>query len=270
MFEERDLSSAVVAVRAEYAPDALVLDCGSDFETLPPAQAEDLGLLVDALDPTTSPDSWLPADAPAVLERYASETFTIGAPGDGSIVWTRQTDPPVVLVKPRVEGSPEPFIDFLIAEALVELGLDATVPGTEEPVPEHFLGFFGEQYPAFDDAVPLGPNATYQLAAALYDGWLGTHTRSVFQCWSEERPELGAAWRDAGMRIEPRIDDLSSAVASGELDLPEATELACNAVKHELDLPAPFTALDTEAYRSRGAEYAVAWGQKTFDALLEE
>jgi hypothetical protein len=270
MFEERPLSSAVVTTRAEHAPDALVLDCRSDFETLPPAQAEDLGLLVDSLDPTTHPESWLPADAPAVLERYAGERFTIGAPGDGSVVWTRQTDPPVVLVKPRVEGSPEPFIDFLIAEALVELGLDATVPETDDPVPEHFLGFFADQYPAFDDAVPLGPNATYQLAAALYDGWLGSHTRSVFETWPETRPELGAAWRDAGVRIEPRIDDLTDAVASGDLDLPEATELACNAIKHEIDLPTPFGALDTTAYRDRGAPYAVAWGQKTFDALLDQ
>jgi len=270
MFEQRKLEGAVAAVRAEHAPEALVLDCESDFETLPPVQAEELGVLVDAFEPTTYPDEWLPPDAPAVLERYASDTFTIGAPGDGSITWTRQTEPPLVLVKPRVEGSPQPFVDFLIAEALVALGLEATVPGTDEPVPEHFLGFFRESYPELDEAVRLGPNATYQLAAALHDGWLGLHARSVFADWPETRPELGAAWRDAGTRIEPRIDDLGSSLASGDLDLPEAAELACSAIKHGLDLPAPFTALDAAVYRTRGAPYVIAWAEKTFDALLED
>jgi hypothetical protein len=268
MFEQRELGAAVTAVRAEHSPDALVLECDSDFETLPPAQAEELGVLVDAFDPTTFPEEWLPPDAPAVLKRYAGETFTIGAPGDGSITWTRQTEPPVVLVKPRVDGSPEPFVEFLIAEALVELGLDTHPP--TEGVPEHFLGFFREEYPEFDEAVALGPNATYQVAAALYEGWLGLHSRSIFADWPETRSQLGMAWRDAGTRIEPRIDEFASAVATGELDLPEATELACNGIKHGLDLPAPFTALNTDDYRTRSAPYAVAWAEKTFDALLEE
>ncbi|WP_121820893.1 DUF7089 family protein [Halostella salina] len=258
MFSERDLPDDVAAVRDAHAPDALVLSAASDFETLPPEQAEDLGLLVDALDPATHPAAWLPEDAPQLLARYAGNEFTIGLPGDGSVVWTRQTDPPTVIVKPRVEGSPESFIDFLVAEALVEVGLD---------VPESFLGFFGERYRDLDDALPLSPNATYQVAAALYDGWIGCHTREPFSDWPDEHPRLGDAWVDAGERIEGRVADLPGAVAREETDFADATELACAAIKHDLDLPAPFAALATVAYRSHGPEYAVTWAEKTFEKL---
>ncbi|WP_312910314.1 DUF7089 family protein [Natronosalvus caseinilyticus] len=260
MFEERRLSPAVDAVREEHVPDALVLDAGRDFETLPPAQAEDLGLLVESLEPSTYPAEWLPEDAPRLLARYAGRDFTIGMPGDGSIVWTRQTRPPVVLVKSRVQGTPEPFLDFLLAEALVELGLE---------VPEHFLGFFEETYRDLDAAVPLEPNATYQIAAALYDGWTGLQTREVFRSWTDAdtHPELAEAWKDAGTRLEGRVAELPGAVARGETDLADATELACAAIKHGLELPAPFAALDTSAYRDHGPSYAVRWAEKTFAAL---
>jgi hypothetical protein len=296
MFAERSLSPAVRAVRERHAPDALVLETESDFETLDPAVAEDLGLLVDRLEPHAYPAAWLPDDAPALLQQYASSDFTIGAPGDGSVVWTRQTEPPTVLVKPRVEGSPESFVDFLVADALVELGLDVPVPGVaggsgdDAPVatggpgspppadrpPEHFLGFFREHYPALADATPLDPAGTYQLAAALYDAWLGLHTREVFAEWvdgeeegagSDGLAQLGDAWQDAGDRLEGRLDGLAGEVARGETDFPDAAELACAAVKHALELPAPYAALDTEAYENRGAPFAVKWAEKTFDAL---
>jgi hypothetical protein len=253
MFSERDLPDDVASVRDAHARDTLVLDAASDFETLPPEQAEDLGLLVDRLDPVTHPAAWLPADAPRLLARYAGSEFTVGLPGDGSVAWTRQTDPPVVLVKPRVEGSPESFVDFLVAEALVGVGLDA---------PESFPGFFGERYRELDDALPLSPNGTYQVAAALYDGWLGCHAD-----WPAEHPRLGEAWVDAGERIADRVDGLPGEVARGETDFADATELACAAIKHDLDLPAPFAALATSAYRHHGAEYAVTWAEKTFEPL---
>lgn len=260
MFTARDLSSPVEAVRDEYAPDARIVDCERDFETLPPAQAEELGLFADALEPASYPADWLPADAPKLLARYASSDFTVGMPGDGSVVWTRQTDPPTVIVKPRVEGSPEPFIDFLLAEALVELDLE---------VSEHFIGFFEETYPDLDRAVALDPNGTYQVAAALYDGWVGLQTREVFADWHDDHPELADAWQDAGTRLEDRVSGLSRAVARGETEFADATELACAAIKHAIELPAPFAALDTDAYRDHGPEYAIRWAEKTFDSLAD-
>jgi hypothetical protein len=260
MFTVRELSAPVDAIRTAHAPEAVVVDAGRDFETLPPAQAEDLGLLVDALGPTTYPSEWLPDDAPELLVRYASSEFTVGMPGDGSIAWTRQTDPPTVIVKPRVEGSPEPFLDFLLAEALVEIGLG---------VPEHFLGFFEAQYPDLDRATALGPSGTYQIAAALYDGWKGVQTREVFAEWRASDPELADAWQDAGTRLEDRVSGLPRAVARGETDFADATELACAAIKHAIELPAPFAALETEAYRDHGPDYAITWAEKTFDALNE-
>lgn len=288
MFERRDLSQPVADVREAHAPDAVVLECDRDFETLAPSQAEALGFAVDSLEPSSAPTAWLPDDAPELLRRYAGGEFTVGMPGDGSVAWTHQTVPPTVIVKPRVQGSPEPFVDFLLAEALVELGLE---------VPEHFLGFFEEEYRDLDRAVPLDPNGTYQVAAALYDGWVGLHTRRVFAGWvsgsesesesgsasesksqpepdtmptsTRTRPELAAAWQDAGNRLEQRVSELPSAVARGETDFADATELACAAIKHELELPAPFAALETDAYRDHGPEYAIKWAEKTFGALAE-
>ncbi|MFP8953379.1 hypothetical protein ACLI4Z_10450 [Natrialbaceae archaeon A-arb3/5] len=260
MFEPRDISNSVVSVRDAHAPSAKVFDCERDFETLPPALAEDLGLVVDSLEPASYPADWLPEDAPTLLARYASSDLTIGMPGDGSIVWTRQTDPPIVLVKPRVEGSPEPFLEFLLAEAFVELGLD---------VPEQFIGFFEDEYCDLDRAVDLDPNGTYQIAAALYDGWVGLQTRAVFSDWHETHPELADAWQDAGVRLEDRVSELPRAVARGDTDFADATELACAAIKHAIELPAPFAALDTDAYRDHGPEYAITWAEKTFDALAE-
>ncbi|ELY79074.1 DUF7089 family protein [Natrinema gari] len=260
MFEARALPDRVEAVRQAHAPDVQVLDCERDFETLNPAVAEDLGLIVDALEPASYPAAWLPEDAPTLLARYASSDLTVGMPGDGSVVWTRQTDPPVVLVKPRVEGSPDSFVDFLLAEALVQVDLE---------VPEHFIGFFEAAYPDLDRAVALDPTETYQIAAALFDGWVGLQTREVFANWHDDHPELAAAWQDAGTRLEDRVAGLPRAVARGETEFGDATELACAALKHAIELPAPFAALDTEAYLDHGPAYAIRWAEKTFDSLEE-
>lgn len=276
MFSTRALSPAVERVREARVPDAVVLSAGSDFETLPSAQAEDLGLLVDSLDPLSAPAAWLPSNAPELLRRFAGGEFTVGMPGDGSVVWSRQTSPPVVVVKPRVEGSPASFVDFLLAEALVELSVEVRGARTdvedEALVPEHFLQFFGSTYPELDGATTLGPNGTYQLANALYEGWLGLHTRDAFAAWldaDDERVALGEAWQDAGSRLESRLADLPREVARGETEFADAAELACSGIKHGVELPSPFAALATETYRERGAPFAVRWAEKTFEALEE-
>ncbi len=258
MFDRRDLSDELAAVRDEHAPDALVLDTERDFETLDPAVAESLGPLCEALDPVSFPAEWLPADAPAVLTNYASASFTIGMPGDGGVAWTTQTVPPTIFVKPRLAGSPAPFIDFLVAEALVEIGLGD---------PEQFLGFFGAQYTDLDAATSLDPVGTYQLAAALYDASLGRATHDVFAEWDDHHPDLHAGWVDAGERLAPRLADLPSEIAAGETSFPSAAELACSAVKHDIEIPTPFGALDTRAYREYGPDYAVEWAEKTFAEL---
>lgn len=276
MFSERALSPAVTRVRDEHASEVLVLDAEHDFETLPSAHAEDLGLVVDALDPAAPPASWVPGGAPAVLERYAGSDFVVGLPGDGSVVWTRQTTPPVVVVKPRVEGSPSDFVAFLVAEALVELGVEgararADVDGVSA-APEHFLSFFGAEYAELAATAGLAPSDAYQVANALYDGWLGLYTRAVFASWvdaSDERAVLGEAWTDAGERLASRLEGLPGEVARGETSFAAATELACSGIKHDLELPTPFAALATDAFRERGAPFAVRWASKTLDALAE-
>lgn len=254
-FEPRDLPADVVGVRDDHAPDAVVLDFSNDFETLSQRALDDIATRADGLSPVDYDANWLPADAPAMLQRLATNDLVVGMPGDGSVAWTRQTTPPFVIVKSRVEGSPAEFVDFLVAEALVEVGLD---------VPEHFLGFFGDEYREFANSVDCDPATTYQLAVAVYDAYRGLHTREVFEAWADEYPRLHDAWGDAGERLEPRLSDLSSAVARGETDLGDAAELACSAVKHGLDVPTPFAALDSAAYRQYGASYAVKWADKVF------
>jgi len=257
MFSERDLSPALADVRSEHAPDALVLDCASDFETLPAAQAEELALVTETLAPQSSPEAWLPPDAPSVLERFAGPDLTIGMPGDGSVAWTRQTEPPVVLCKPRLEGSPASFAGFLIAEALVQVGLE---------VPEQFLGFFGEEYPRFADVTreQLSPVETYQLAAACYDAYLGLQTRDAFADWEGD---LFEAWLDAGQRLEGRLEALPRAIARGETSFTDGAELACSAIKHAGEIPPPFDALDAAVYLDHGPAFAVEWAERTVDAL---
>jgi len=258
MFEGREVGDDVAAVRDEHAPGALALDVAADFETIPSAAAEDLGLFAETLDPASHPAEWLPEDAPSALVSYAGPDFTVGMPGDGTVVWTRQTVPPAVLVKQRAAGTPAEFRRFLLAEAFVQLGTDA---------PEHFLPFFGAAYRDLDRAVPLGPGDVYQIAAALYDAWLGLQTRASFRAWADTSPQLFEAWADAGSRLEGRLSTLPRAVARGETSFPEATEYACAAIKHDLDLPTPFAALDTQAFVEYGAEYGVQWAEKTFEKL---
>jgi hypothetical protein len=257
MFTDTSLADPVATVHEQHAPDALVLDCDRDFETLPSAQAENLGLVVDRLDPVSCPDAWLPPDAPDVLVRYASGALTVGMPGDGSVAWTRQTDPPVVLCKPRLSGSPDQFADFLVAEALVQVGLDG---------PEQFLGFFGPEYPAFAAALGdvLDPVETYQVAAACYEAYLGRQTRETFAIWDGP---LFDAWVDAGERLDGRLEGLTGAIARGQTSVGDAAELACSAVKHAGTLPSLFAALDADVYRDHGPEYAVEWAERTAETL---
>lgn len=254
MFDQRNLPATLEAVRVEHAPGALVVDAARDFETLDPAVAESIGPMVDGIDPTAYPSDWLPEEAPAELYRFADTAFVIGLPGDGGVVWTNQTDPPTVFLKPRLQGSPDAFVDFLLAEALVEAGLG---------VPERFIEFSGNSYRELAAAVPLAPGGTYQLAVALYDAYVGLRTRDIFEGWADDVPELHAAWREAGGHLEPRLEVLPREVAAGRTDIADAAELACNAVKHDLTLPPPFAALDTPAYRDHGAPYAVEWATRT-------
>jgi hypothetical protein len=260
MFDERALSASLSTVRANHAPSALVFDVQRDFETLPTAVAESLLAVVDAVDPSSHDLAWLPDDAPETLATIAGEAFTVGAPGDGGVAWTRQTTPPIVLVKPRLEGSPAGFVEFLVAEALVEIGLG---------VPEQFLGFFEDRYRALAETVSLSPTDTYQLAAALFDAHVGLQTRPIFADWEGDVPELHAEWIDAGERLEPRLGELSRDVALGRTAFAEAAELACSAVKHDIAIPTPFDALDTETYRQHGPGFAVEWAERTPEALGE-
>ncbi|GGJ07223.1 hypothetical protein GCM10008995_16350 [Halobellus salinus] len=260
MFDRRDLNDDVATVRDEHAPDAVVLDVAADFETIPPAAAEDLGLFVDGLTPMSHPTEWLPEDAPSALVTYAGTDFTVGMPGDGTVVWTRQTTPPAVLVKKRADGTPTDFLRFLLAEAFVQVGTGA---------PEQFLPFFADAYRDLDAAVPLGPSDVYQIATALYDAWVGLQTREQFRAWEATNPRLFDAWNDAGSRLQGRLTTLPEAVARGSASFPEATEYACSAVKHGLELPAPFAALDTQAFVEYGPEYGVQWAEKTFEKLEE-
>ncbi len=260
MFSRRELSATLSSARQQYAPEAVVLDVAQDFEILPPAAAEDLGLFVERLDPATYPAAWLPDNAPRALQQFGSSTFTIGMPGDGTVVWTAQTEPPTVLLKKRAEGTPNAFLELLLAEAFVQIDCG---------VSEHFLPFFGEQYAELATRTGLGAADVYQIAAALFEAWVGLQTREVFRSWSDtpEFKPLYETWVDAGQRLEGRLSDLSRAVAHGEMTFPEATEYACSAIKHDRELPTPFAALDTEAYAAYGAEYAVQWADKTVAAL---
>jgi hypothetical protein len=259
MFTEQSLDDAVATIHERHAPDALVLDCGENFETLPPEQAEELLLVTESIDPVSYPDDWLPGDAPDVLRQYAGSDFTIGMPGDGSVVWTHQTDPPVVICKPRLDESPDDFANFLLAEALVEVGLGD---------PEHFLGFFEEEYRTFADVTRemLSPVETYQVAAACYDAYFGLQTREIFAALDGR---LFEAWVDAGERLEPRLDSLSREMARGGTRFANGAELACSAVKHGSELPAPFDALDVSVYLDHGPAFAVEWAERTVDALVE-
>jgi len=260
MFTERSLDGELAAVRDRYAPDARVLNCATDFETLDPAVAEELLLVTDSVDPLVRESAWIPDNAPDQLREFVGSDLAIGLPGDGGVAWTTQTEPACVFVKPRLETSPDSFVDFLVAEALVQTSLGA---------PEQFLDFFGERYADLAAVADerLGPSGTYQLAVALYEAYLGLQTREEFAGWADDYPDLHAAWVDAGERLEPRLSDLSGEVARGQTGFAAAAELACSAVKHDVEVPTPFAALDTAAYLDHGADYAVQWAETTFEKL---
>jgi hypothetical protein len=260
MFSERDIDGDLAAVRNAYASEAVVLNAATDFETLDPTAAEDLLLVTESVDPLALDPAWLPEGAPDQLTRYVGSDFTIGLPGDGGVAWTTQTAPPCIIVKPRLETSPDAFVDFLVAEAIVETSLGE---------PEQFIEFLGETYRDLAGTTDphIGSTGTYQLAVALYAAYLGRQTRAVFETWADDCPDLYDAWADAGERLEPRLGDLSSELARGQTDFAAAAELACSAVKHGLELPTPFAALDTAAYEDHGADYAVRWAEKTFEQL---
>jgi hypothetical protein len=287
MFSQRPLDDDLSAVRDRHAPGSPVIDVDAEFETLPPAAAEDLGLFVDDLDPASSPAEWLPDDVPELLRQYAGPAFTVGLPGAGTVLRTTQTRPQAVLLKRRADGTPDDFLAFLIADRLVQVGIEpapGTIASSAEPndrLPETFLPFFGPRYADLDAAVrgsngaadassAFGPTDVFQVATALFDAWVGLYTRDAFASWEGEFPRLFDAWTDAGERLEGRLADLPGEVARGETTFPSATEYACSAVRHGLDLPAPFAALDTAAYRDRGAAYAVKWAEKTFASMAEE
>ena len=293
MFSTRPLDADLDAVREAHAPGSPVLDVDADFETLPPAAAEDLGLFVDGLAPASFPVEWLPDEVPDLLRKYAGQPFTVGLPGDGTVVRTAQTEPQTVLVKQRAEGTPDDFLAFLIADRLVQIGVEPTpgslpdettalLPeGADSRLPESFLPFFGERYRDLDAAIRrpdpdtgdsttgLGPSDVFQIAAALFDAWVGLYTRDTFASWEGTHSRLFDAWIDAGDSLEGRLGALAGEVARGETEFASATEYACSAVRHGLDLPAPFAALDTAAYRDRGAAYAVTWAEKTVASMVE-
>mgnify|MGYP007131734968 CR=1 FL=1 len=122
----------------------------------------------------------------------------------------------------------------------------------------------------------ITPADRYQLANAVYDAYVGLHTRETFEDWDATTAEGGTdltplydAWVDAGERLEPRLSGLAREVATGETSFPAAAGLACSAVKHGIDPPTPFGALDTDAFREYGADYAIKWADKTMSTLAE-
>lgn len=249
MFTRRDLPDDLADIRTEHAARARVLETDREFETMPQDWIYDLAMITEDIQALRHPTSWVPDDAPAALQRTTGRNPAIGLPTDGTVAWTRQTDPPLVFVKPRAEGLPAGFRDFLIAEALLEVGIQA---------PETPICFFRDEYPAvhgvFDD-----PQDAFQSAAALTTAWIGGQTRETFLTWAETSPRLYDVWEDAGSRLRGRIEELDSLIASGQLRMPDATELACSAIKHDLALPAPFDALDVEAYIEQGAPFGRRW-----------
>ena len=258
MFEAFDLPAELERFRDATLPGVLVLDCEREFESMPTDWVYELALFTEAIEPVRYPASWVPEDAPAPLRRLVTEEITIGLSGDGGVVRTTQTDPPIVFVKPRLSGAPDAFVEFLIAEAIVEIDLGH---------PEHFLGFFEATYPRLQTAVGGDPQLAYHLGVALYAGWRGLGTRDRFAGWGDSYPYLHEAWTDAGDRLASRVDDLPASTADGRVSFADACELACSAIKHRLAIPNPFAALDVSAYREQGAPFAIRWVERTLEAL---
>ncbi len=253
MFTERSLSDELADLRGDHTPDCAVFDCEDEFETMPEEWVYELALVTEGLESLAHPAAWVPDDAIPAVRRTTGVDPVIGMPDDGSVTWTHQTEPPLVLVKPRASQLPEPFREFLIAEAIVELGRE---------LPETPVGFFEARYPAVQAAMD-DPTNGFQVAAALRRGWIGLQTRSVFEDWDATYPHLHAAWMDAGERLAGRVEEIPSLRAEQTLDFAGATELAGNAIKHGIALPAPFDALDVSAFVDEGPTYALTWLEET-------
>ena len=69
-----DLEALERLVEAFGADRVLVPYAGEALDRAWEAIGEELGLLADSLSPTSYPDEWLPADAPALLRQYASDS----------------------------------------------------------------------------------------------------------------------------------------------------------------------------------------------------
>lgn len=259
MFTEREVPEHLDSLLEETTPAPLVLDCQDDFEAMPAEWVYDLAIVTDEVAPLSYPTDWIPPNAPEALKRTTGSDPAIGLPGDGSVTWTRQTQPPIVFVKPRATGMPEGFRDFLLAEAIVQI---------DGGYPETPAGFFEERYGELQD-ITDSPEVAYRLSVALLDAWIGLQTRERFGRWRTDRPRLWEAWQDAGDRLTDRVGSIPSLVADGTLGFAEATELACSAVKHDIDLPSPYAALDVTTYRDQGAPFAIRWAEKTMDQLQD-
>lgn len=260
MFDALSLTEELATLRDDVAPAVRVVETEQEFETMPTEWLFELALITDDLHPLAHPDTWVPAEALPAARRTTERDPTIGMPDDGSVSWTRQTDPSMVFVKPRASGLPETFRDLLIGEALIEVSGD---------YPETPVCFFQDAYRSVQEAVG-SPTVAFQLAAALRTGWIGRETRDVFQGWESSYPALYDGWVDAGERLEGRVNELSALMAADELSIADATELACNAIKHDIPLPAPFAAIDVDAYTEQGAPFARRWIEETaVDALQQ-
>lgn len=257
MFAARDCSATVHGLREEVLADGLVVDCAREFDVLSEDLLYELALFTDDVDPIPYPDDWIPDDAPDPIARLAGADPVVGRPGQGSVTWTRQFDPSLVIVKPRGRELPDRFLDFRLAEAILVCSLD---------VPEHPLGFFRGRYPVLQATVG-DPDAAMRLASALYEAWIGLTVRPRFEAWAEDHPTLHEGWKEAGRLLADRVAELPALRADGSIDFLEATDLACSAVKHGYDLPAPFGALGVNAYRTEGATYALRWLERTVASL---
>lgn len=258
MFHPYGLRDDLQELRDDLAAEVEILECDREFEAMPEDWVYELAFITESIDPVAYPGSWIPPNAPSAMGRYTRADPAIGLPGDGGVTWTVQTDPPLIFVKPRLTGAPEDFRDFLVAEAILQLSLEH---------PETAIAFFGESYPSLQEAAGDDPDLAFRLAVSLFDAWKGLETREQFRTWDGSYPRLHRAWADAGEQLQPRIDALPRLLSDGSLRFGEATELACSAIKHDLDLPSPFGALDVEAFRERGASFAVRWTETTVDQL---
>lgn len=258
MFSDFALAGDLASYRDDRAPSVRVLETDQEFETMPTDWLYELALITEDIAGTDVEESWIPADAPNALTQLTGTDPVIGAPGDGGVTWTRQTTPPLVFLKPRSAGIPESFRAYLIAEAITDIHLEH---------PEHPLAFFAGTYPELQEALGGDPGLTYRLGAALTEAWCGLGRRSEIATWAGVYPTLYAAWGDAGDRLTGRIESLPSELANGSIGFAAATELACSAIKHDIDLPHPFDALDVAAFREHGPSFALRWTERTVEQL---